>query len=126
MASSSVPTDNSRPLRSQAQLMSSLQKLKQVLAGEITATAHMDRLSCSYTTSMSNDVVIESMARDLELIMEELIRVRIQTRRRSKETRTQKVKCLVEEWIRKSYPFINLVLTIAKDASAVHRFFPIC
>jgi len=110
--------DTSRRWRAQAQLAASLNNLEHALAGD-PALAQLGKFTCPEVGSMSNDMAIKSLAQDLELAMEELIQVRIPTRRRSKEDRTQKAKCVVENWIKKSYPFVTLVLKIAKEGSSV-------
>jgi len=69
---------------------------------------------------ISNDQAIESLASNIETAIENFIQHMQTTRDREKDSRVKRIKCAAQQLIRASAPYVDLVLTIAKESSSVH------
>jgi hypothetical protein len=107
---------------SERAFIGAVERLQQALAGDIFIAVQIAKVSRPDTTRVSNHAAIQAMAQDIEKAIEELVQLRVNTRRRSKETRTGRIKSLVQDCLKASYPFVNVVLSIAKEGAAVSLF----
>lgn len=105
--------------RSADNFVSAITKLQLVLNDKKLAENVPCRSLANLQLDMSNEAAVEVLARCVEDSIEDYIRHRIHTRQRVKDRRTIKIKTIVQGWIRDSYPFVNLFLTIAKYGSSV-------
>jgi hypothetical protein len=105
--------------RSEAGFVAAFEKLQKALAGDMFIAVQIGKISRPDTACVSNHSAIQVMAQDVEKAIEELIQMRANTRLRSKETRTGRIKCLVQDCLKASYPFVNVVLSVAKEGAAV-------
>ena len=98
--------------RSQDNFDSSVAKLQLALPADTSDHAQLSKLARLSVLSMSKEAV-ESLARDADRdAVEGDIQDRVLTRRHA--GRTQNVKCIVQRWIRASYPFHNSTLFSVK------------
>lgn len=96
-------------------------KLQLLLASDLQASSYISKISSPNVAEISIKEAIETMARDLENAVEELIRIRVATRGSSRYSKMQNIKAIVSGWIRASYPFLNTLLSVAKEGASVSR-----
>lgn len=63
---------------------------------------------------------VESASEELEIAMENFINSMDLKAKEQAESRTKVIKGMVKEWFCASYPFAELLMTIAKEASSVN------
>jgi hypothetical protein len=110
---------STRKQRSHDDFLLAVGNLQKSIAGDPVARRHIGDIAFPNISNNSNDFAIESMALDLDAAVTAFIQERMMTRRRARDLRTQKIKCILSKWMRASYPFVNIVLTIAKEGASV-------
>jgi hypothetical protein len=78
------------------------------------------RLGTYKFPSLDSSASVELGSQELETAMERFIDSMDQKAKEQIKTRAQKVKSLVKRWFCASYPFTELLMTVAKEASSAN------
>jgi len=111
-----------RLTRFQEELKASFARLETAIDNDPTGL-HFVKLADPALFSPSNTAALESLSKALETAIQTYIHQRVLATDAFRDGRMQNIKHIVGAWLRASYPFLNIVLSVAKESSSVYISF---
>lgn len=111
----SVATATGPQRRAQRNFQAAIHRLQDVLPKDSCA-----RLGKYKFPTLDASASVESGCEELETAMENFIDSMDQKAKDQAKSRSQRIKGMVKRWFCASYPFAELLMTVAKEASSVN------
>jgi putative protein kinase ArgK-like GTPase of G3E family len=106
--------------RSERNFQAAIHRLQDALPKESCT-----RLGTYKFPSLDASASVESGCQELETAMEQFIDSMDQKAKEQTKSRAQKVKSMVKRWFCASYPFTELLMAVAKEASSANVSSPV-
>jgi|SRR5947207_483981 len=113
-----------RLTRSQEELKASFTRLETAIDNDPTGL-HFAKLADPARFSLSNTAALESLSKALGTAIQTYIHQRVLATDTSRDGRMQNIKHIMGAWLNASYPFVDIVLSVAKESSSVYCTSPL-